>query len=218
MNIGVLGTGMVGDAIGTKLIQLGHNVKMGSRTAANEKASEWVKKNGALASQGTFADAAGFADEFVFNCTAGVGSLDALKAAGAPKLKGKIVIDISNALDFSKGFPPSLTVCNTDSLSEQIQKAFPDTKVVKAFNMMSNPLMVNPMLVNNGDHTHMICGNDDGAKEKVKTLLVSFGWKKEDLFDLGDITAARGLEAYLLLWVRLFGKIQSPMFQIKLVK
>ena len=218
MNIGVLGTGMVGDAIGTKLVQLGHNVKMGSRTANNGKAAEWVTKNGPLASQGTFADAAGFADEFVFNCTSGVGSIDALTAAGTAKLKGKILIDVSNPLDFSKGFPPSLSVCNTDSLGEQIQKAFPDTKVVKAFNTMSNPLMVNPMLLNNGDHSLPMCGNDDSAKSKVISFLTTFGWKKENFFDLGDISASRGMEGYLLLWTRMYGKMQSPMFQIKIVK
>jgi hypothetical protein len=218
MNIGILGTGMVGDAIGTKLVQLGHNVTMGSRTANNEKAGEWKKKNGANAKTGTFADAAQFADEFIFNCTLGLGSLDALNAAGAENLKGKILIDISNPLDFSKGFPPSLIVSNTDSLGEQIQRTFPETKVVKALNTLSNPLMVNPALVNGGDHTLPICGNDENAKAKVISLLQTFGWKSENIFDLGDISAARGTEAFLLLWVRMFGKFQSPMFQFKIVK
>lgn len=218
MNIGVLGTGMVGDAIGTKLVQLGHNVKMGSRTANNEKSAAWVQKNGALSSQGTFTDAAHFASEFIFNCTSGAGSLDALRSAGAKNLSEKILIDISNPLDFSKGFPPSLTVTNTDSLGEQIQRAFPDLKVVKALNTLSNPLMVNPMLVNNGNHTLPICGNDEGAKTKVVSLLNTFGWKTENILDLGDLSAARGMEAWLLLWVRLFGKLQTPMFQMSIVK
>jgi len=218
MNIGVLGTGMVGNAIGIKLVQLGHNVKMGARSANNEKAAEWVKNNGALASQGTFADAAKFADEFIFNCTLGVGSIDALKSASASDLKGKILIDISNPLDFSKGFPPSLTVSNTDSLAEQIQRAFPELKIVKALNTLSNPLMVNPMLLGNGDHSLPICGNDEGAKAKVVSLLTTFGWKKENIFDLGDLSAARGMEAWLLLWVRMYGKLQTPMFQMKIVK
>ena len=217
MNIGVLGTGQVGNAIGTKLVQLGHNVKMGARSAGNEKAAEWVKNSGALASRGTFADAAKFAGEFIFNCTSGPGSLDALKSAGAENLKGKILIDISNPLDFSKGYL-TLTVANTDSLAEQIQRAFPDLKVVKALNTLSNPLMVNPALVANGDHTLPVCGNDEGAKGKVVSLLTTFGWKKENIFDLGDLTASRGMEAWLLLWIRLFGKIQSPMFQMKIVK
>jgi predicted dinucleotide-binding enzyme len=121
---------MVGNTVGSKLIQLGHEVEMGSRTANNAKAAEWVKANGAKASQGTFADAAAFG-EMVFNCTAEAVSLEALKAASAKNLKGKVLIDIANPLDFSKGMPPTLTVCNTDSLGEQIQRAFPDAKVVK---------------------------------------------------------------------------------------
>lgn len=217
MNIGILGTGMVGDAIGTKLIQLGHKVKMGSRAANNEKASAWVTKNGATASAGTFADATQFG-EIIFNCTSGVGSLDALRAAGSKNLSEKILIDISNPLDFSKGMPPSLTVSNTDSLGEQIQRAFPDVKVVKTLNTLSNPLMVNPSLINNGDHTIFMSGNDADAKAKVLSLLVSFGWKSENVIDLGDITTARGTEQLLPIWVRLYGKFQTPMFQFKVVK
>ncbi len=217
MNIGVLGTGMVGDAIGTKLIQLGHSVKMGSRAEGNEKAAAWVKKNGAHASAGTFAEAAQFG-EIIFNCTAGIGSLDALRAAGSKNLSEKILIDVSNPLDFSKGMSPLLTVSNTDSLGEQIQRALPDVNVVKAFNTLSNPLMVNPALVNNGDHTLPICGNDAAAKAKVVSLLQTFGWKTENILDLGDITAARGMEAWLLIWIRMYGTFQSPMFQMKIVK
>jgi predicted dinucleotide-binding enzyme len=136
MRIGILGTGMVGQAIGSKLIQLGHEVKMGSRTADNEKATQWVKANGVRASQGTFADAAAFG-EILFNCTAGMASLDALRMAGPANLKDKILIDIANPLDFSKGMPPTLAICNTDSLGEQIQRAFPDVKVVKTLNTMN---------------------------------------------------------------------------------
>ena len=191
---------------------------MGSRTAGNEKAAGWAKKSGMLASHGVFADAAKFADEFIFNCTSGAGSLDALTSAGEPHLNRKILIDVSNPLDFSKGFPPSLTVANTDSLGEQHQRAFPGLKVVKAFNTVSNPLMVNPSLVNGDDHTLPICGNDERAKAKVVSLLQTFGWKAEHILDLGDITASRGMEAYLLLWVRMFGKFQTPMFQMKIVK
>ncbi|MBI2429238.1 MAG: NAD(P)-binding domain-containing protein [Ignavibacteriales bacterium] len=217
MNTGVLGTGMVGDAIGTKLVQLGHKVKMGSRTANNEKANAWVKKNGAHASAGTFEDAAQFG-EIIFNCTSGTGSLDALRSAGSKNLSEKILIDISNPLDFSKGMPPSLTVSNTDSLGEQIQRAFPDVRVVKTLNTLSNPLMVNPSLVNGGDHTVFLSGNDAEAKAKVLSLLVSFGWKSGNVIDLGDITTARGTEQILPLWVRLFGMFQTPMFQMKIVK
>jgi 8-hydroxy-5-deazaflavin:NADPH oxidoreductase len=183
MKIAVLGTGMVGDAIGAKLIQCGHEVKMGSRTATNEKAADWVKKNGTHASQGTFADAASLG-EIVFNCTHGVASLEALNLAGAHNLKNKILIDIANALDFSKGMPPSLVVCNSNSLGEQIQRAFSDTKVITTLNTMNCSLMVNPDLVANGDHDIFISGNDMEAKTTVtKILRDRFGWKS--IVDLG---------------------------------
>ncbi len=128
MKIGILGTGIVGNTIGTKLVQLGHDVMMGSRSKTNEKAGAWVKASGPKASQGTFADAAKFG-EILFNCTNGMASLEVLKLAGAESTKGKILIDISNPLDFSKGMPPTLSVSNTDSLGEQIQRAFPEAKV-----------------------------------------------------------------------------------------
>jgi hypothetical protein len=215
MKIGVLGTGMVGSAIGTKLVSLGHEVKMGSRTTANAKGAEWVKANGAKASQGTFADAAAFG-EMLFNCTHGMASLDVLKQAGAQNLKGKIIVDIANSLDFSKGMPPSLAVCNTDSLGEQIQRAFPDAKVVKALNTVNCNLMVNPSVVK-GDHDLFICGNDAQAKTKVVDILKNwFGWKS--VIDLGDITAARATEMLLPIWVRLMGLYKSPNFNFKIVK
>jgi 8-hydroxy-5-deazaflavin:NADPH oxidoreductase len=216
MKIAVLGTGMVGNAIGAKLIQCENEVKMGSRTATNEKAAAWVKKNGSRASQGTFSDAASFG-EIVFNCTQGVASLDALNLAGANNLKNKILIDIADPLDFSKGMPPSLVVCNTDSLGEQIQRAFPDTKVIKTLNTMNCNLMVNPGLVANGDHDIFISGNDVEAKATVTKILRDwFGWKS--IVDLGDITNARATEMLLPIWVRLYGKFQSPNFNFKIVR
>ncbi|MDZ7292841.1 MAG: NAD(P)-binding domain-containing protein [candidate division KSB1 bacterium] len=215
MNIGVLGTGMVGNAIGTKLVQLGHKVKMGSRTADNPKAAAWVKANGASASQGTFADAAQFG-ELLFNCTAGMASLEVLKLAGADNLKGKILIDIANPLDFSKGMPPSLSVCNTDSLGEQIQRAFPDLKVVKTLNTVNCNVMVNPTLVP-GDHDIFVSGNDSAAKAKVTEILKNwFGWKS--VIDLGDITTARGTEMLLPIWIRLWGILQTPNFNFKIAR
>jgi predicted dinucleotide-binding enzyme len=216
MNIAMLGTGMVGESIGTKLVQLNHNVKMGSRIAINEKAAAWVKKNGSRASQGTFADAAAFG-EMVFNCTHGAASLEALKLAGANNLKNKILVDIANALDFSKGMPPSLTVCNTDSLGEQIQRAFPETKVVKTLNTMNCNLMVNPKLVANGDHDIFISGNDTGAKSKVTEILRDwFRW--QSVIDLGDISTARATEMLLPIWIVLMGKYQSPQFNFKIIR
>lgn len=215
MKIGVLGTGMVGKAIGTKLVQLGHSVKMGSRTVNNEKAAGWVKASGPNASQGTFADAAAFG-ELVFNCTSGIASLEVLKLAGASNLSGKVLMDISNPLDFSKGMPPTLSVCNADSLGEQIQRAFPAVKVVKTLNTMNCNIMVNPSLVP-GNHDVFVCGNDAGAKSKVTEILKNwFGWKS--VIDLGDITSARGVEMVLPIWIRLMGALQTPNFNFKIVR
>lgn len=215
MKIGVLGTGMVGNTIGSKLIQLGHEVKMGSRTAGNEKAAEWVKKSGSKASQGTFSDAASFG-EVVFNCTSGGGSLEALKLAGENNLKDKVLIDIANPLDFSKGMPPTLSISNTDSLGEAIQRAFPDLKVVKTLNTMNCNVMVDPSLVP-GESDVFISGNDAAAKAVVTDILKSwFGWRS--VIDLGDITTARGTEQLLPIWIRLWGALQTPNFNFKIVK
>jgi predicted dinucleotide-binding enzyme len=214
MRIGVLGTGDVGGRLGTKLVSLGNDVRMGSRIAPNPKAASWAKANGSKASAGTFADAAKFG-EVVFNCTAGSASLEALKLAGADNLGGKVLVDVANALDFSKGMPPTLTVCNTDSLGEQIQRAFPDAKVVKALNTMSNEVMVNPSLVP-GEGDIFVCGNDPQAKAKVVEILRAFGWKSP--MDLGDITAARGLEMMLPVWVRLMGTLQTRHFNFKIAR
>ncbi len=216
MNIGVMGTGRVGNAIGSKLVQLGHRIKMGSRTANNEKAAAWVRSAGSNASQGTFADAAGFG-EILFNCTAGMASMEVLKMAGEKNLDGKVLIDISNPLDFSRGMPPSLTISNTDSLGESIQRTFPQLKVVKALNTMNCYVMVNPSLVP-GDHNVFLGGNDAGAKAKVKEILRSFGWKEGNILDLGDITAARGMEQILPLWVRLWSTMQNPIFNFRIVE
>jgi 8-hydroxy-5-deazaflavin:NADPH oxidoreductase len=216
MNIGILGTGMVGETLATKLISLNHKVKMGSRSASNEKAAAWVKKNGANASQGTFADAAKFG-EIVINCTKGEVALEALKSAGEENLKGKVLIDVSNPLDFSKGMPPTLTVCNTDSVGEQIQKNFPSAKVVKSFNTMNCLVMVNPRQLS-GSHIIFLCGNDAGAKNKVRDLLKSFAWKDEEILDLGDISASRGTEMVLPLWLRIMGTLNSGSFNFNIVK
>ncbi|MDP1744797.1 MAG: NAD(P)-binding domain-containing protein [Bacteroidota bacterium] len=219
MKIGVLGTGIVGNTIASALISNGHEVKMGSRSAKNEKNIAFVanaaNKN---ASAGIFADAASFG-EIIFNCTAGSASLDALKLAGTTNLNGKILVDISNPLDFSKGMPPLLSVCNTNSLGEEIQKEFPDVKVVKTLNTISSKVMVNPSMVNYGDHNVFICGNDEEAKKVIIDLvLIPFGWLKKNIFDLGDITKARGTEMYLSLWLSLYGTIDSGAFNVKIVR
>ncbi len=213
-NIAILGTGMVGDAIGTKLVSLGYKVKMGSRTDNNEKAAAWSDRNGSLASHGTFADAASFG-ELIFNCTSGQISLEVLQLAGRENLQGKILVDVANPLDFSKGMPPSLSVCNTDSLGEVIQRQFTDLKVVKTLNTLNCQLMVNPGLLADPGNL-FICGNDAAAKNEITGLLQSFGWEK--IIDLGDITAARGTEQLLPVWVRLMGTLGTPIFNFSIVQ
>jgi predicted dinucleotide-binding enzyme len=215
--IGILGTGAVGETVGSKLIELGHQVMMGSRTSTNEKALKFVSKHGSdKAYAGTFADAAAFG-ELIINCTKGLHSLEALELAGKSNLKGKIIVDISNPLDFSKGMPPSLTFVNTNSLGEEIQKAFPESKVVKALNTMWCGIMVNPGMINGGDHNTFLSGNDESAKNEVKGILESFGWTENNIIDLGDITTSRGTEMYLALWVRVLGATKLGAFNIKIV-
>lgn len=216
MKIAVLGTGNVGDTIGSKLIEVGHTVMMGSRTADNEKSKAFEAKHNGMASSGTYADAAAFG-EIIFNCTAGVGSVEALKMADEKHLHGKIIVDIANPLDFSKGMPPSLAICNTHSLGEEIQNTFPHTRVVKALNTMWCGLMVNPAMINGGDHSAFVSGNDVEAKETVKEILKSFGWAENNILDLGDITRARSTEMYLPLWLSIFGATNNGAFNIKIV-
>lgn len=214
LKIGVLGTGMVGSAIATKVVALGHDVKMGSRTKTNEKAEAWMREAGRGASQGTFADAAAHG-EIIFNCTAGAGALEALTAAGEGNLREKILIDVSNPLDFSKGMPPTLFVFGDDSLGEQIQRAFPNTKVVKTLNTVNCQIMVNASRVP-GDHDIFVSGNDAAAKAKATEILRDwFGWK--NVIDLGDINTARGTESYLMLWLRLWGALGIGDFNIKVI-
>lgn len=218
MRIGVLGTGTVGQTIGKRLVRAGQEVKMGSRGATNPKAETWAREVGAGASIGTFADAARFAQEVVFNCTSGAATLDALRAAGADTLGAKILIDVANPLDFSRGMPPSLIVSNTDSLGERIQAAFPALHVVKALNTMNSDVMVDPSIIP-GDHNVFVCGNNPAARFRVGMLLHEwFGWKPGNIIDLGDITAARGTEMYLPLWLRLYSAFSSPHLNIHVVK
>ena len=227
MKIGIMGTGMVGQILAAKLAEIGHEVKIGTRDVAktlartstdafgNPPFSEWQKQHPKV-KLATFAEAAAHG-EVLMNATSGMGALPTLKSAGEANLNGKILMDISNPLDFSKGMPPTLTVCNTDSLAEQIQKAFPKVKVVKTLNTVNAYVMVNPAQVGNGDHHIFVNGNDAGAKAKVIEYLKKwFGWK--EVIDLGDITTARGTEMLLPLWARLFMSLQTPMFNFKIVK
>ena len=216
MRIAVLGTGAVGAAIASKLVAVGHEVTMGSRTAANERAGQWAAAAGPGAAHGTFAEAAAWA-ELVFNCTGGEVSLDALRAAGAANLAGKVLVDVSNGLDFSQGRPPALTVCNTTSVGEQIQEAFPDTRVVKALTTVNHVVMVDPGRLA-GPHNVFMCGDDPAAKADVVDLLASFGWPREAVIDLGGIAAARGPEMYVPLWLRLMGAVGGAEFNIAVVR
>jgi predicted dinucleotide-binding enzyme len=202
VKIGVLGTGNVGRTIAAKLVELGHDVRVGSRTAKDDAV--------------TFADAAAHG-ELVFNCTAGDASLAALRMAEEGNLAGKILVDVANPLDFSHGMPPILAVCNADSLGEEIQRSLPRSKVVKALNTVNCNVMVDPSVVP-GEHDVFVCGNDESAKNEVRELLGSFGWPAERINDLGDITAARGTEMYLPLWLRLIGVTGSPNFNIRVVR
>jgi predicted dinucleotide-binding enzyme len=214
MKIAVLGTGSVGRTIATKLVGLGHGVTMGSRSAESEALLEWVRETGDPAAGGNFAEAASGA-ELVFNCTAGEASLDALAAAGAENLAAKVLVDVANPLDFSRGMPPTLAVCNDDSLGERIQAAFPETKVVKALNTVNNQVMTDPGRLP-GAHNVFVCGEDEGAKAAVSELLREFGWPRESIVDLGPIAAARGTEMYLPLWLRLMGALDTPDFNIQI--
>lgn len=212
MRMGVLGSGMVAQAISARLAELGYEVMIGTRDA--EKLKGWQSSNQRVMI-GSFAETAAHG-EMVFNATDGAASLQTLTMAGAENLSGKILVDVSNPLDFTDGFPPSLTVFGTDSLAEQIQRAFPLTKVVKTLNTVTARVMVYPLEVANGDHHVFISANDVEAKSQVMELLRSFGWV--NIFDLGDLSTARGTEAYLLLWVRLYGAMNTGMINVKIMK
>ena len=212
MHIGVLGTGTVGLTLAQALVDRGHEVRMGARAAGNDTAVAWAGAAGPLASEGSFADAAAFG-ELAFNATAGAASLQALEMAGAEQLAGKVLIDVANPLDMSRGMPPTLTVCNDDSLGETIQRAFTEVRVVKALNTVTAAVMVAPELVP-GEHTMFMCGNDDVAKTQARGLLEGFGWPAASILDLGDITAARGMEMYLPLWLRLWGATGTAVLNV----
>ena len=224
MKIGIIGSGVVGQTLGAKLAERGEAVVLGTRSPDNlgdkrgfgKPLEEWSKSAGSNARIGTFADAAAHG-EIVMNATSGTVSLEALRLAGERNLSGKILIDISNPLDFSKGFPPSLSVCNTDSIGEQIQRAFPDAKVVKTLNTTNAMVMVDPGKVAGGDHHLFVSGNDAAAKARVTELLGQwFGWRH--VIDLGDITTARGAEMMLPIWLRLMGTLGTPMFNFKIAR
>lgn len=209
MQIAILGTGAVGPALAKALSAAGHQVTIGTRDPEQTKAREqWAEVDLPLAAYQDLD-----ADIFI-NATNGSGSLPALQAVG-DALNGKVLIDASNPLDFSQGFPPSLFVSNTDSLAEQLQREFPEARVVKMFNTMANQVMINPRGLAD-DSTIFVAGNDTEARQSAASIAADLGWT--DVFDLGDLTAARGLEMYLPLWVRIFAQLGRPEFNIKLVR
>ena len=209
----VLGTGTVGQAIASKLVVLGHPTGMGSRTASNLKAQAWAEAAGDLGSSGTFAQVAAEAD-VVWLAVKGEHALDVVKAAGTT-LDGKVLLDLTNPLDFSRGFPPRLFVCNDDSLGEQIQRAAPAARVVKTLNTLANSLMVSPELL--PEQTDVfVAGEDPAAKAVAAAVLQEFGHRAP--VDMGGIDASRGLEAWLLLWTRLYGRMGTGNFNLRLVR
>ena len=226
MRLAILGTGIVGKTISARLSGLGHEVMVGTRNPEQTISrtepdnyggppfSAWQEEHPEV-QLGTFSEAATHG-EIVVNATAGAVSLDVLALAGEDNLNGKILIDISNPLDFSKGMPPTLSVSNTDSLGEQIQRRFPKLKVVKTLNTMNAYVMVDPSQLAEADHSVFVSGDDVEAKDKVIELLQSFGWS--DIIDLGDISTARGAEMILPMWLRLLGALQTPILNFKIVR
>ena len=226
MTIAVLGTGMVGRAIAGRLHGLGHDVVVGTRDvdvtlsrppfdeSGSPTFSAWAADHPGVR-VASFADAAS-ASEVIVNATSGSITLDVLAQAGAGNLAGKVLLDISNPLDFSAGFPPTLFVKDSDSLGEQVQAAFPDALVVKSLNTLTAALMVEPRQVGGGDHSVFVSGNDAAAKARVVALLHEFG--HSDVIDLGDITTSRGTEMFLPLWLRVMQALGTGMFNIKVVR
>jgi hypothetical protein len=214
--IAVLGTGMVGATIGAKLISLGYQVMMGSRSADNEKGLAWVTNNGPSASLGSFEDATKFG-EVIFNCTKGEMALTIIKSIDENNFKNKTFIDISNPLDFSKGRPPVLVpeLTNTNSLAEEIQRLLPDARVVKTLNIVNCEIMVNPKK-SGGDPTMFVCGNNADAKAETIDVLHQFGWL--DIIDLGDISTARGMEMMLPIWLRTYMATGNSFIAFKVIR
>lgn len=222
MNIGIFGSGIVGQVVGQTLTALGHNVMIGTRDpgALDEPRGYapslrgWLGGAGERGRVGTFAQAAEHGAVLV-NATNGRASLATLLMAGAPRLGGKVLLDLANELDPLRGMPPRSLATDDRSLAEDLQAAFPDAKVVKALNTMSAQVMVNPQALAGGDHTVFLSGNDAAAKAQVAGLLCSFGWT--DVFDLGDLSSARGVEM-LPLWLRAWGQLGNTPFNFKIVR
>lgn len=213
MKIGILGTGDVGQALGIGFANLGHEVKMGSRDPNQEKVKAWVNKAGSKASAGTFAEAAAYGELAVL-CTIWTGAENAIRLAGPDHLAGKVVIDTTNPLDFSAGIPPKLSVGHTDSAGERVQRWLPNSRVVKAFNIVGSAHMFKPEFPG-GPPDMFICGDDDQAKVTVTDLLQAFGWS---VIDIGGIECARYLEPLAMVWIRHFFRVNSVNHAFKLLR
>jgi predicted dinucleotide-binding enzyme len=225
MKLGILGSGAVGRELATRLAEDGHDVVVGTRDPDATRArtapdamgfppfSEWHAEHQHIHLV-PFAEAAAHGGILV-NATSGLGSVAAL-TAGGKAVQGKIVIDLANPLDFSSGFPPTLAPMAHGSLGETLQREFPEARVVKVLNTVNLAVMLRPELVGSGDHTLLMAGDDEGAKGEVRALLESFGWR--DILDLGDISASRDTEAYVLLWLRMAGVVGHPKINIKVVR
>ena len=194
MNVGVLGSGDVGRVLAAGFADLGHSVRIGSRDPG--KLADWARAQGDRIKPGTFEEVTRFGDLLIL-ATLGVGTLEAIQLAGPQNFAGKLVIDTTNPLDFSGGMPPRLSVGHTDSLGEQVQRAIPNARVVKAFNTVGNAHMIKPNFPG-GPPDMFICGNDAGAKKTVTDLCMELGW---GVIDLGGIDASRHLEPMCLVWV-----------------
>ena len=220
MKIGIIGSGVVGQTLGTKWLELGHDVAIGTRDPAKiddkkmmaSSLREWRAQTGNRGQIVTFQAAATFGDILV-NATGGDVSVEALRLAGVDKVGGKVLMDIANELDHSRGMPPRSLASDERCLAEKIQATFPNLKVVKTLNTIGAGVMVNPKGVAGGDHTIFMSGNDAGAKAQVAELLKTMGWT--DILDLGDVSTARGPEMYMGLWLRLWGATRTGNINVK---
>jgi 8-hydroxy-5-deazaflavin:NADPH oxidoreductase len=223
MKIGIIGTGVVGQTLGSKLIALGHDVALGTRdpNKLDDKRMmgatlrEWKSQTENRGKVVTFKEAAAHG-ELLINATSGQVSVEALKLAEADKVGAKVLLEVANELDASKGMPPAVLASQERCLAEKIQAAFPNLRVVKSLNTINAFVMVDPKAVGGGDHTVFVSGNDAGAKGQVTALLKGFGWT--DVLDLGDLSTARGPEMYMALWIRLWGATGSGQLNIKVVR
>ncbi|MEM9342065.1 MAG: NAD(P)-binding domain-containing protein [Pseudomonadota bacterium] len=216
MKYAVLGTGIVGHTLATKLASLGHEVRMGARADGNEKAVAWADANGEHAGQGAFSDVAAWADRVIFAVN-GANIVEVADAVTDAAVAGKTVIDVTNPLDGSKGMPPTLVpeLSNTNSAGEALQARLPSARVVKTLNTMNHQIMVDPSRVQ-GEHDVFLCGDDDDAKKDVVAMLAEFGWT--DPVDLGPLAAARGMEGLMPFWLRMWGAVGNADFNYRIVR